>query len=262
MKKAIMILLIGITVVLTGCSRYDPYWMFSDPKFKTEVGGKEVFERVKKEIQEYRPEQKLDMERVKAEITGEYHKKWFWTMTGKSFATGLIGGSYGQALNIAGDIVISKTGDTELDKILFVAKDYDNPSVKTTDCRFEPVFILAKDEFKEGMKELKIIIKYRMKKYDIGWVEKGNFPNKIVNYVLDWKKGKIGFLGIGNQVPYVKMVTEVYIRGELAGRYVMAGAMTSTNPLTGLKMTFSSKSPHKRFANYIKSHCTQEQAKK
>ena len=269
-KLMLLLVLISAVILNTGCAkRIETGWARPDKNYPTIVASDEKeFEKVKQAILNTKVDEHLDKKRVEMETNGEMSKKVLKEMWIKDLTTGLIGGNAGRAMSLAGTIAINKAHDTELDKILFVAKDYDNPNIKTTDCRFLPVLILKK-KF-EGAGQLRKLIKKEWQNETIKLVEakkvSQNFPNKMVFYVLDWKPHiivwtPIPFVG-WEEIPRINTVIELYIDGELAGRYVMAGAMGSANLMTGLKFAFSKDSPYKKIRRWIASHCTEPKTAK
>ena len=271
MRKLMLLLVLVVAVIInTGCTyKIKDGWARPDKNYLTIVASDEKeFEKVKQAILNTKVDEHLDKKRVEMETNGEMSKTYLKQAWTKDLTTGLIGGNAGRAMSLAGTIAINKAHDTELDKILFVAKDYDNPNIKTTDCRFLPVLILKK-KF-EGLKQFRTIMIGVMTDDPVKIVEADevpeSFPNKMVFYILDWKPkytvvSPIPFVGWG-EMARINTVIELYIDGELAGRYVMAGAMGSANLATGLKFAFSKDSPYKKIRRWIASHCTQPQTAK
>ncbi len=269
MRKIAFLLLLIAIVINTGCTYkvVDGRWL-PDKNYPTIVASDEKeFEKVKQTILNTNPDKHLDVKRVEMETNGEMSKKVLKEMWTKDLTTGLIGGNAGRAMSLAGTIAINKAHDTELDKVMFVAIDYDNPNVKTTNCKFLPMFILAKkfeapDQMRKWMnKSLTDAIIHFVEADEVP----ENYPNKMVFYVLDWKPkishiSPIPFVG-WDEMARIKTVIELYIDGKLAGRYVMAGSMGSANLATGLKFAFSKNSPYKKIRRWIASHCIINTAK-
>ncbi len=267
-KMAFLLLLIAI-VTNTGCAyKMEDGWARPDKNYPTIVATDEKeFEKVKQAILNTNPDKHLDMKRVEMETNGEMSKKVIKETLAKELTTGLIGGNAGRAMSLAGTIAINKAHDIDLDKILFVAMDYDNPNIKTTDCRFLPVLILKKkfegiDQFRKIM--IGLLTDDPVKVVEADEVPESH-PNKIVFYMLDWRPkytviSPIPFVG-WNEMARIKTVIELYIDGKLAGRYVMAGSMGSANLMTGLKFIFSKNAPYKKIRRWIASHCIINTAK-
>ncbi len=271
MRKLMLLLVLVVAVIInTGCTykMVDGGWI-PDKNYPTIVASDEKeFEKVKQAILNTKVDEHLDKKRVEMETNGEMSKTYLKQAWTKDLTTGLIGGNAGRAMSIAGTIAINKAHDTELDKILFVAKDYDNPDIKTTDCRFLPVLILKK-KF-EAQDQLRKWMNKAVTNNTIEFVEADevpeSFPNKMVFYILDWKPkytvvSPIPFVGWG-EMARINTVIELYIDGQLAGRYVMAGSMGSANLATGLKFAFSKDSPYKKIRRWIASHCTESKTAK
>lgn len=267
MRKVLLLLITSVALLQIGCAyKMKDGWLVPDKKYPTIVASdKKEFEKAQKAILHTKVDEHLDKKRVQMETNGDMSKKVLKEAWTKDIASGLMGGSVGRVFSLAGTIVINKTNDTDLDKVMYVGVDYDNPNVKTDTCKFLPVLILAK-KF-EGVDQLRKLIKKIITDDRIKFVEADevpkDFPNKMVFYILDWKPkytviSPIPFVG-WDEMARIRTVIELYIDGKLAGRYVMAGSMGSANLMTGLKFAFSKNSPYKKIRRWIKAHCVKNQ---
>ena len=267
MKKVLLLVIVAMVLLQMSCAmKITDGGLLPDKDYPTiTVSDTKEFEKVKQAILNTKADKHLDKKRVQMETNGEMSKKVIKETLSKDFVSALIGGSVGRVFSLAGTIVINKAHDTDLSKVLYVGIDYDNPKIKTNTCKFLPVIILAKkfdapDQLRKGLN--KVMTDSTLKLVELDEIQ-GDFNNKLVFYVIDWKPkytywSPIPFVG-WDEMARIRTVIELYIDGKLAGRYVMAGSLGSANLMTGLKFAFSSESPYKKIRRWIKSHCIQEQ---